>query len=73
MTSVTLFHQSFSDNIGQTVNVKLIKQHEDHLALDPESFVYQTGTSFNQTIVVTGLKAGSVEITSSSEPSDSWM
>lgn len=53
--------------------MKLIKQHVDHLSLDPESFEYQAGSSFNQTVIVTGLQAGHVEITASSEPADSWM
>ncbi|KAH8359755.1 hypothetical protein KR093_008694, partial [Drosophila rubida] len=61
------------NNIGAIINVKLIKQHEDYLDLEPESFVYQSGSSFNQSITVTGRRAGHVEITASSTPSESWI
>ncbi|KAH8404737.1 hypothetical protein KR215_011784, partial [Drosophila sulfurigaster] len=62
-----------SNNIGVNANVQLIKQHEDYLDLDPESFVYQAGSSFSQIITVTGRHAGNVEITASSNPSESWI
>ncbi|XP_034488953.1 cystinosin homolog [Drosophila innubila] len=60
-------------NLDDNINVKLIKQHEDHLNLYPDSFVYQAGSSFNQTITVIGRRAGHVEITASSDPSESWI
>ncbi|XP_064552217.1 cystinosin homolog isoform X1 [Drosophila montana] len=59
-----------SNNLADTVNLTLVKQHEDHVDLDPESFVCRAGISYNETIVVTGRAAGHVEITASSNSSD---
>ncbi|KRF78229.1 cystinosin isoform X2 [Drosophila virilis] len=56
-----------------TVNLTLVKQHEDHVDLDPESFICRAGISYNETIVVTGQAAGHVEITASSNSSDTWI
>lgn len=65
--------KSYSNNLADTVNLTLVKQHEDHVDLDPESFICRAGISYNETIVVTGLAAGHVEITASSNSSDTWM
>ncbi|KAH8416632.1 hypothetical protein KR222_000166, partial [Zaprionus bogoriensis] len=63
----------YGNNINQNVDVQLVKQHEDHLDVYPDSFVYQAGTSLNQTIVVTGRQAGHVEITANSDQVESWI
>ncbi|XP_068153163.1 cystinosin homolog [Drosophila tropicalis] len=76
LTIIVNSNESFlvyaSANLETDVSVTLLKQHEDHLAVDPESFTYSAGSSQNQTVIVTGLKAGYVEITANST-SESWI
>ncbi|XP_041447671.1 cystinosin homolog [Drosophila obscura] len=51
------------EDLTEPVSVRLVKQHDDHLNLDPESFVYAAGAgAANQTVVITGLRAGHVVV-----------
>ncbi|KAL7729227.1 hypothetical protein ACLKA6_009684 [Drosophila palustris] len=67
----TTFEIYTSQNLDDNINVKL--EYKEHVDLNPDSFVYQAGSSFNQIITVTGRHAGHVEITASSDPSESWI
>ncbi|SPP83033.1 cystinosin homolog [Drosophila guanche] len=51
------------EDLTAPVSVRLVKEHEDHLNLDPESFIYAAGATTNQTVVITGLRAGYVAVT----------
>ncbi|XP_030370662.1 cystinosin homolog [Scaptodrosophila lebanonensis] len=59
--------------ITQDVSVKLIKQHEELLDLEPESFVFYADSPHNQTVSITGRRPGHVEVTATSDPNDSWI
>ncbi|KAM8707080.1 hypothetical protein ACLKA7_011220 [Drosophila subpalustris] len=67
----TTFEIYTSQNLDDNINVKL--EYKEHVDLNPDSFVYQAGSSFNQIVTVTGRHAGHVEITASSDPSESWI
>ncbi|XP_033232426.1 cystinosin homolog isoform X1 [Drosophila pseudoobscura] len=51
------------EDLTEPVSVRLLKEHDDHLSLDPESFTYPAGATGNQTVVITGLRAGYVAVT----------
>ncbi|KAH8313653.1 hypothetical protein KR067_009714, partial [Drosophila pandora] len=53
--------------LEQSVRVTLKTDSDDHLRLDPDSFDYPSGSSQNQSVVITGLNAGYVQVTASSD------
>ncbi|XP_016961077.1 cystinosin homolog [Drosophila biarmipes] len=52
--------------ITSEVHVTLDTDSEDHLDLDPASFVYPAGGAQNQSVMITGLSAGYVKVTADS-------
>ncbi|XP_017102180.2 cystinosin [Drosophila bipectinata] len=53
--------------LEQNVRVTLKTDSDDHLRLDPDSFDYPSGSNQNQSVVITGLNAGYVQVTASSD------
>ncbi|XP_017017523.1 cystinosin-like [Drosophila kikkawai] len=49
--------------LDNDVQVTLKTDSENHLGLDPVTFLYPAGSTQNQTVVITGLNAGYVQVT----------
>ncbi|KAH8292530.1 hypothetical protein KR054_011434, partial [Drosophila jambulina] len=49
--------------LDNDVQVVLKTDSENHLGLDPAAFLYPAGSTQNQTVVITGLNAGYVQVT----------
>ncbi|EDW16846.2 cystinosin homolog [Drosophila mojavensis] len=59
-----------SDQLTEDIDVTLIKQHEYHLDLYPETFSCRKGITAEQVVVVRGRAAGHVEVTAKSSSKD---
>lgn len=57
----------YSELLEQSVRVTLKTDSDDHLRLEPDSFDYPSGSTQNQSVVITGLNAGYVQVTASSD------
>jgi len=55
------------------VQVTLGTDSEDHLDLDPASFIYPAGGTQNQSVVITGRIAGYVKVTADSDAAKTEM
>ncbi|TDG51323.1 hypothetical protein AWZ03_002118 [Drosophila navojoa] len=64
------FFVLISNQLTEDIDVTLIKQHENHLDLHPESFSCRKGITAEQRVVVRGLAAGHVEVTAKSNSKD---
>ncbi|XP_058982710.1 cystinosin homolog [Musca domestica] len=61
------------DPFTQDFNIKLKKQHDNSVNLDPMEFSVGAGSNKSQTVVIHGLKPGNLEITAESEPNETWV
>ncbi|XP_043651848.1 cystinosin homolog [Drosophila teissieri] len=53
--------------LATDVPVTLGTDSEDYLLIDPASFVYPAGSTGNQSVVITGLRAGNVKVVADSD------
>ncbi|EDV54061.2 cystinosin homolog [Drosophila erecta] len=53
--------------LATDVQVTLVTDSKDHLLLDPASFVYPESSTRNQSVVITGLRAGNVKVVADSD------
>lgn len=59
--------------LPEDVFVILKPQHESLALIEPIRFDFSANGQTNQTITITGLKPGHLEVTADSEPNDEWM
>ncbi|XP_028895476.1 cystinosin homolog isoform X2 [Zeugodacus cucurbitae] len=67
------FDVLLSEPLEQDVFVRLIKQHETLVELEPNYFTISATSPQNKTISVLGVQPGHLEVTATSVPDESWI
>ncbi|XP_037816052.1 cystinosin homolog isoform X2 [Lucilia sericata] len=62
-----------NDALEQHVTVILKPQHDNLALIEPTQFDFNADGAQNQSIVVTGLKPGHLEVTADSQPDEEWI
>lgn len=71
--TLTIFFYFISGPFEEDVSIALKLQHENLALIEPTKFDINAGSVENQTITVTGLKPGHLEVTAVSQPDEEWM
>ena len=63
----------FSGALNQNVSITFIKQHPELIDIEPPVVRFDVNNPANATFNILGLKPGSVDISASAQPNETWM